>query len=93
MRALMIAALAAAGLAFAPAPTAHAVSAACWAHLSKVDTAQTPAADRRFHLERGEFSPCSEADAGESSARSTTSDNRGSADEGKSRYCRKHWFC
>lgn len=43
---------------------AHAdVSAECWAHLGGVQTAKTPGADRRYHLERGEPSPCTEQDA------------------------------
>lgn len=46
------------------APVARAeVSAECWAHLASVETANTPAADRRYHLERGEASPCTEYDA------------------------------
>jgi hypothetical protein len=47
----------------APAPARAEVSAACWAHLAGVETANTPAADRRYHLERGEPSPCTEYDA------------------------------
>jgi hypothetical protein len=54
---------------FAGPAHAHAeVSAACWQHLAGVDTANTPAADRRYHLERGEPSPCTEFDAAEGSS-------------------------
>jgi hypothetical protein len=51
-----------AGVVLAPTASAE-VSAACWAHLAGVKQANTPAADRRYHLERGEASPCTEYDA------------------------------
>ncbi|AOT25004.1 hypothetical protein PBI_KALPINE_85 [Mycobacterium phage Kalpine] len=77
---------------------AHAeVSAQCWAHLAEIpaDQKTTPAGDRRYHLEHGEFSPCTEQDANEGSRPApvprTGEDNH--PDEEKSRYCRKHWYC
>ncbi|AEK08524.1 hypothetical protein SEA_KIPPER29_83 [Mycobacterium phage Kipper29] len=71
---------------------AHAeVSARCWAHLADVPAGQltTPAGDRRYHLEHGEFSPCTEQDASDGSGKKNDDDHR----DKKSRYCRKHWFC
>lgn len=67
------------------------VSAECWAHLSSVDQSNTPAADRRYHLARGEHSPCTEQDANDGQG---TNRNNGGDDGGKkSRHCRKHWYC
>lgn len=92
MRALLVAAITAGIVTVTNAPAAHAeVSAACWAHLAGKSTHVTPAADRRYHLERGEESPCSEADAGWSTASSDSGHRHD--DEGKSRYCRKRWWC
>ena len=77
-------------IAYSPEAKAD-VSAACYAHLAKSSSHQTPAADRRFHLERGEESPCTEFDAGQVS---TADDNhKDNSDDGKSRYCRKHIWC
>ncbi|AXH46820.1 hypothetical protein SEA_ACOLYTE_77 [Mycobacterium phage Acolyte] len=81
---------------------AHAeVSARCYAHLAE-HPGTTPAADRRFHLEHGEFSPCTEQDANESEHRDEHHDeihrphvggDDDHKDDDKSRYCRKRWFC
>ncbi|AMS00982.1 site-specific recombination directionality factor RDF [Mycobacterium phage Loser] len=77
-----------------PAPAHAEVSAACWQHLAGKKTAVTPAADRRYHLERGEPSPCTEVDANEGSRPAATpTEDKPKPDEGKSRYCRKKWFC
>ncbi|AIK67798.1 site-specific recombination directionality factor RDF [Mycobacterium phage Piro94] len=80
-----------------PAPAHAEVSAECWAHLAEIpaDQKTTPAGDRRYHLEHGEFSPCSEQDANEGSRPapvSRTGEDRPNDDK-KSRYCRKRWFC
>ncbi|UVK63371.1 hypothetical protein SEA_SHYGU2_74 [Mycobacterium phage Shygu2] len=80
----------------APAIIAEAradVTAECWAHLGGVSTANTPAADRRFHLERGEFSPCTEADANESLPKASSDSKPKEDRDKKSRHCRKHWYC
>ncbi|AEJ95055.1 membrane protein [Mycobacterium Phage Rifter] len=86
-------------LALSRMPAAHAeVSARCLAHLAKVDQSNTPGADRRYHLERGEFSPCSSSDADEgreavgTRGPAASPDNDNHRDK-KSRYCRKHWYC
>ncbi|AGK87553.1 site-specific recombination directionality factor RDF [Mycobacterium phage HINdeR] len=65
-------------------------SAECVAHLAGKQTAITPSADRRYHLERGEASPCNAEDAGESATRD---DRVEQDDEQKSRFCRKRWYC
>ncbi|QDP44662.1 hypothetical protein SEA_NOTHINGSPECIAL_78 [Mycobacterium phage NothingSpecial] len=88
-------------LAVAYSPPAHAeVSARCYAHLAE-HPGTTAGADRRYHLEHGEFSPCTEQDANESKDREGVA-TRGVApspeddkhdDDKKSRYCRKHWYC
>lgn len=59
---LVAVALVGAGV-LAPAPAHAQVSGECWAHLAGVKEANTPAADRRYHLERGQASPCTEYDA------------------------------
>ncbi|QJD50289.1 hypothetical protein SEA_IWOKEUPLIKEDIS_86 [Mycobacterium phage Iwokeuplikedis] len=82
---VLLAMLAVGVLLVGPSP-AEAATPECWAHLAE-RPGTTPAADRRYHLERGEPSPCTEADAAESS--SDGSDH----DDEKSRYCRKRWFC
>ncbi|AHJ86441.1 putative RDF protein [Mycobacterium phage 40AC] len=89
----LLALLATASIQVGPAP-AHAVTPECWAHLAGVDKANTPAADRRYHLERGQHSPCTEQDANEGS-RPADSARQGDdkPDEGKSRFCRKRWYC
>ncbi|ACE80003.1 hypothetical protein Pukovnik_77 [Mycobacterium phage Pukovnik] len=75
------------------------VSAECWAHLAGVQTAKTPAADRRYHLEHGEFSPCTAQDANEDREAVATRGAAASPDndkrdhDKKSRYCKKRWFC
>jgi hypothetical protein len=105
-RAFLLAVVVGASVMLAPAFPAHAqVSAECWAHLAGVKKSNTPAADRRYHLERGEFSPCTEQDAadnsgGSSNGSSSNSDRRhddsnssDSGDDGSSRYCRKHFYC
>ncbi|AEJ94532.1 site-specific recombination directionality factor RDF [Mycobacterium phage Backyardigan] len=96
LRGFAVAAVVAAGLVgITPTATATAeVSAECWAHLGDVSTANTPAADRRFHLERGEFSPCTEADANESLPKASSDSKPKEKDrDKKSRHCRKHWYC
>lgn len=104
-RAFLLAVVVGASVVLAPAFPAHAqVSAECWAHLAGVKKSNTPAADRRFHLARGEFSPCTEQDAADSGGSSNGSSSNGdrrdsrsdSGDSGSdesSRYCRKHWYC
>ncbi|AEJ92359.1 site-specific recombination directionality factor RDF [Mycobacterium phage DroogsArmy] len=67
-------------------------SAECAAHLAGKQTAITPSADRRYHLERGEFSPCNEEDAGGSSS-ARRDDHPQEDDEQKTRFCRKRWYC
>lgn len=92
MKVLIAAAIAAAGVALAPAAPAHAeVSAACWAHLAEIPPGETPAGDVRYHRARGEHSPCTEQEAAEASS-SNKSSNNYNRDE-KSRYCKKRWFC
>lgn len=93
--ALIAPALLAIGVLVGTAPPANAdVSAECWAHLSDKQSHTTPAADRRFHLERGEPSPCTEADARDGLPKASSSDRaKDKADEGKSRFCRKRWYC
>ncbi|ASZ75512.1 site-specific recombination directionality factor RDF [Mycobacterium phage Kimona] len=100
MRAFIYALLVAAaftGLAlFTSGPAEAAPSSACLAHLADKQTHTTPAADRRYHLQRGEPSPCSEQDAQggeESPASPVQRDDQDKRDGGKSRFCRKHWFC
>lgn len=95
-----LAMLAIAALQIGPAPAHAEVSAQCWAHLAEIPASQktTAAGDRRYHLEHGEFSPCTEQDANEGEAVDTrgsaaSPDNDKHEDSGKSRYCRKHWFC
>lgn len=79
--------LAAMALSIAQASPAHAeVSARCTAHIAQ--HGGTPAADRRYHLEHGEFSPCTEQDA-----KDEPSKHDDHKDDDKSRYCRKHWYC
>ncbi|QTF81506.1 hypothetical protein SEA_TARSUSIV_82 [Mycobacterium phage TarsusIV] len=85
-----------------PAPAHAEVSAQCIAHLAEIPASQktTAAGDRRYHLEHGEFSPCTEQDASEDPEAAAT---RGAVapaggddehdDDKKSRYCRKHWYC
>ncbi|APD17421.1 hypothetical protein PBI_ACHEBE_73 [Mycobacterium phage Achebe] len=94
LRGFAVAAVVAALVGITPTATATAdVSAECWAHLGGVSTANTPAADRRFHLERGEFSPCTEADANESLPKASSDSKPKEDRDKKSRHCRKHWYC
>ncbi|APL99667.1 site-specific recombination directionality factor RDF [Mycobacterium phage Camperdownii] len=95
LRGFAVAAIAAALVGITPTATATAdVSAECWQHLSSVDTAKTPAADRRFHLERGEFSPCTEQDAKDGLPKASSDSGKPKEDrDKKSRHCRKHWYC
>ncbi|QFP95560.1 hypothetical protein SEA_GAUGELDP_77 [Mycobacterium phage GaugeLDP] len=88
-------------LAVAYSPPAHAeVSAQCWAHLAEIPPGETPAGDRRYHLLRGEPSPCSEQEVNEAQGREEVA-TRGAAssskpkedNDGKSRFCRKRWYC
>ncbi|BBC53870.1 hypotheical protein [Mycobacterium phage PP] len=72
---------------YTSAPAEAAPSAACIAHLADKKTHTTPAADRRYHLQRGQHSPCTEEDAGESASERRDDDDR------KSRFCRKRWYC
>ena len=90
---LLIVTITASAVTFAPVAQAE-VSAACWAHLAGLrDKTTTAAADVRYHRMRGEASACNEQEAREADgARSAKSDER-KHDEGKSRYCRKHWYC
>jgi len=90
------------GVVYGPALPAHAdVSAECWKHLAEIEAEygikETPAADRRHHRERGEYSPCTEQDAQQSdSGRVDNSRNSDYNDKGKdrkSKYCRKTWWC
>ena len=71
------------------------VTARCAIHLAG-QPGTTAAADRRYHLEHGEESPCTEADArgreGEAMRGASPSHGDDHQDE-KSRYCRKHWYC
>lgn len=85
----LVAAAAALAAMLLAAPESHAeVSAGCAAHLAS-KPGETAASDRRYHLERGEESPCSGRDAyGWGESRSGDDDR-----DGKSRYCRKHWYC
>ncbi|AIW02976.1 site-specific recombination directionality factor RDF [Mycobacterium phage Malec] len=95
----LLALMACAVIQVGPAPAHAEVSAECWAHLAEIpaDQKTTPAGDRRYHLEHGEFSPCTEADASQEGAVSTRGDAASSDqrhdDDKKSRYCRKRWFC
>lgn len=86
-------------LALSKTPAAHAeVSVQCVAHLAE-RPGTTASADRRYHLEQGEFSPCSEQDAGEnregevSRGASSSPEDNGNDRDKKSRHCRKHWYC
>lgn len=86
MRALVLAALVVVGVTLTPAAPANAqVSAKCLSHMAKEKT--TAVADRLYHLTHGGESPCEESEAVEFDA---PKDNN---NEGKSHYCRKHWFC
>ena len=86
--AVMAAAIAVVGVMLAPAATAE-VSSACWSHLAAMPAGEivTPAEDVRYHLSRGEESPCADSDQGV--GRSSSRDGDG----GKSRFCRKRWWC
>jgi hypothetical protein len=81
MRAALAALIAFGGLVVA-APVATAES--CAAHLAKAGT--TKAADIAYHAVNGGESPCKDDTAGEYSQQSKDRD-------GKSRFCRKHWYC
>lgn len=89
---LFIGSVAALGALMLAAPSeAHAeLSAGCAAHLAS-RPGETAAGDRRFHLARGEESPCTAADAGLTPV--SHSDGRDRSDGGKSRFCRRNWFC
>lgn len=93
--------VASAGLVLSPGiGTASAESPACLAHLAE-HPGTTAAADRRYHLNHSQASPCSEADAqGSDSSGSSHNDDRrdnrsgdDSSDDSKSRFCRHHWYC
>lgn len=74
----------------AKAPVAHAeVSAWCVQHLAE-RPGTTPGEDRRFHLARGEFSPCTESDSGFVSDRGGSSDHRR---EREGSFCDGRWWC
>ena len=80
-------------VAYAPQANAE-VSAGCWAHLAEIPPGETPAGDRRYHLAKGEPSPCSEQETSEVERSSAASRNDGSErHEEKSRFCKKKWFC
>lgn len=71
------------------------ISSQCLVHLAGLHDGTTAAEDVRYHTRKGEFSPCSEKEAAEAD-RGTTRFEESSRDEtyeGKSRYCRKRWFC
>lgn len=90
------AALAVAVVPLAVPATAHSeVSARCWAHLAEIPAGQktTAAGDVRYHLARGEFSPCSEQEAREVDGARSSEGERRNDDQGKSRYCKRRWFC
>ncbi|QJD51966.1 hypothetical protein PBI_VA6_83 [Mycobacterium phage VA6] len=97
---LLLALLAMASIQVGPAPAHAEVSVQCMTHLAE-HPGETPGGDRRYHLEHGEFSPCTEADANEGSRPTTTTpravvpqqQDDEQDDDHKSRYCRKHWFC
>lgn len=82
-----MAGLVAVGCLTAPAPAHAEVSAACITHMAKEKT--TAVADRLYHLTHGGESPCEESEAVEFD----NNHNNNNSDSGKSRYCRKHWFC
>lgn len=99
---LIAAALAVGAVTVAQPATANAeVSARCWAHLAEIPASQktSAAGDVRYHRARGEFSPCTEQEASEADrsswGSSSSDDNRDNSrhDDGKSRYCKKRWFC
>lgn len=103
---VLVVALVAGSVVLSPAAKAE-VSAECWAHLAGVKESNTPAADRRYHLERGEFSPCTEQDASQGNKPAQSSQNNSEqwvdntqdnsyndkGNEPKSKYCRKKWYC
>ncbi|AWH13601.1 hypothetical protein SEA_ABBYPAIGE_85 [Mycobacterium phage AbbyPaige] len=92
---VLLALLAVASIQVGPAPAHAEVSAECWAHLAE-HPGTTPGADRRYHLEHGEFSPCTEQDANEDQGAVGTRGPAASSEDQpdkKSRYCRKHWYC
>lgn len=91
-RLLLILAIVAAMLALSPDADAE-VSAGCYAHLAALpaDQKTTAAGDRRYHLSKGEESPCTEFEANEYDQANSSSDDSGR--DKKSRYCRKRWFC
>lgn len=78
------------GAAVAAPGVAHAeISEMCLEHLAE-RPGTTPAEDRRFHMSRGEFSPCTPADAGyrlESGSRDH--DHR----EKEGRFCDGRFWC
>lgn len=104
---LLIGAIAVSGGAVLSAPPAHAeMSAACAAHLARYPGV-TAASDRRYHLGRGEESPCSAQDEttqqrawygddnnpAARSSRSSRDDHRKDRRDRKSRFCARHWWC
>lgn len=81
-----------------PTPVAEAeVSSGCLAHLAGLHDGTSAAEDVRYHTRKGEFSPCTEREAAEADRGTTrfeeTSHDESGRDDGKSRYCRKRWFC
>lgn len=63
----------------APAATAE----SCAAHLAK--TGSSEAADIAYHAVHGGYSPCAQS--------SEPAANKGKDRDGKSRWCRKRWYC
>lgn len=55
----------------------------------------TVAADSRYHVARGELPTCEAQPQQRQENRSSSSSNSSKSyeDEGKSRHCRKHWYC
>jgi hypothetical protein len=76
----LVAVLAFGGLVFAAPASAE----SCAAHLAR--TGSTEAADIAYHAVHGGESPCAVSPAVESSSKSRDQD-------GKSRFCRKRWYC
>lgn len=54
----------------------------------------TVAADSRYHVARGELPTCeAQSQSRDSGSSSSSNGSYSNEDEGKSRYCRKRWFC
>lgn len=75
------------GAALVPAPEADAMPCA---HRSAAHVAEHggTAADSRYHLAQGELPTC-----GDEASSARENNHRDKDDDGKSRFCRRHWFC